>query len=109
MARCLVIVLYLDKGRADAASLIPLPPMTMPQALAPAGARFAGAGCVGEDDAYLFVSDAAGAPPRETAPEPFLPLLLCVATEHETPQAFEITRKGEGWRMRCRDMEEDVY
>ena len=64
MARCLVLLLQVteqgiavERG-ADGLDFLPareLPPMTLPQALLPEGARFVGAGIVGEDDAYLFL------------------------------------------------------
>ena len=64
MARCLVLLLQVteqgiavERG-ADGLDFLPareLPPMTLPQALLPEGARFVGVGTLGEDDAYLFL------------------------------------------------------
>ncbi len=128
MARCFVVPLYIHGGRVGVAPaetgrlcapMLPLPPLSLPQALLPAGARFAGAGSIGEDDAYLFVVDAPFAGQTLSlqeacqegsgAPDPLLPALMRLALEHEAAQEFSLVWEGEGWRATSRDMAEDIY
>ena len=115
MARCLVLLLQVteqgiavERG-ADGLDFLPareLPPMTLPQALLPAGARFVGVGTLGEDDAYLFLlrgGRARRARPRAEvldggAPgtHPALPLLARLALTSAQPQDFRLWPAEDG-------------
>lgn len=76
MARCLVLLLQVtergiavERG-ADGLDFLPareLPPMTLPQALLPEGARFVGVGTLGEDDAISSSCAGAGRAARARA------------------------------------------
>jgi len=118
MARCLVLLLQVteqgiavERG-ADGLDFLPareLPPMTLPQALLPEGARFVGAGIVGEDDAYLFLLRGGrvldgGAP----GTHPALPLLARLALTSAQPQDFRLWPAEDGWRMESRDLDEEI-
>ena len=128
MARCLVLLLQVteqgiavERG-ADGLDFLPareLPPMTLPQALLPEGARFVGAGIVGEDDAYLFLlrgGRACRARPRAEVLEdsgapgthPALPLLARLALTSAQPQDFRLWPAEDGWRMESRDLDEEI-
>lgn len=128
MARCLVLLLQVteqgiavERG-ADGLDFLPareLPPMTLPQALLPEGARFVGAGIVGEDDAYLFLlrgGRARRARPRAEVLEdggapgthPALPLLARLALTSAQPQDFCLWPAEDGWRMESRDLDEEI-
>lgn len=124
MAQCLVIPMYIHNHQIGLVQneqglwglpMLPLPPMSLPQAMLPDGARFAGAGQMGEDDVYLFVlnlpfdgkSVEISAVRGNPALDARVALLASVAQEHDVPQDFVLRCNRGNWRMTaCRDLEE---
>lgn len=118
---CRILTVYLHQGRvgvvrAAGSFTLPaceLPPLCLPQALLPAGARFAGVGSVEGEDVYLYQVDAPFEGETLTLEEarthPTLAALLSVALDHTAPQDFSLDRDGENLRLDCRDLEEQLY
>lgn len=126
MAQCLVIPMYIHNDQIGLVQneqglwglpMLPLPPMSLPQAMLPDGARFAGVGQMGEDDVYVFVLNlpfggetvAVSAVRGNPALDARVALLAKVAQEHDVPQDFVLQNKRGSWRMTaCRDLEDDL-
>ena len=93
MPKCLVICLYMNAQGAQA-ECMELPPMTLPQSLLPDGARFAGVGAYGEDDAYLYtIKGEAKAKAAPVTDETLLDHLITLARKDK---GMEVNTSGIG-------------
>ena len=108
MPKCLVICLYTNAQGAQA-ECMELPPMTLPQSLLPDGARFAGVGAYGEDDAYLYTIK--GETKGKAAPvtdDALLDHLITLARK-DAPQDFVPLQEDGVWTLETKDLEQDVF
>ena len=107
MPQCWVICLYIS-GEGVRAVHTALPPMTLPQSVLPDGARFAGVGVLGQDDAYLYVVKGTCRDESALKDEILLDRLLTLAKK-DAPQDFVLTTDNGAWVLTTKDLEQDVF
>ena len=107
MPKCLILCLYRN---AEGASVecMELPPMTLPQSLLPDGARFAGVGVYGEDDAYLYEIKG-NAPKACTEVDAVLLDHLLTLVKKNAPQDFVLALQDGSWTLETKELEQDVF
>ena len=108
MPKCLVICLYTNAQGAQA-ECMELPPMTLPQSLLPDGARFAGVGAYGEDDAYLYVLKGTADGAAALVTEEMLLDHLITLAKKDVPQDFVLAQNDGAWTLETKDLEQDVF
>lgn len=106
MPRCLILCLYRD-GSGASVECRELPPMTLPQSILPDGARFAGVGLYGEDDAYLYEIKGRAAVSDKTDAGLLDHLLTLV--KKDAPQDFVLACKEGVWELETKELEQDVF
>lgn len=106
MPKCLILCLY-RSAEGAALECMELPPMTLPQSLLPEGARFAGVGLYGEDDAYLYEIKGSAAVREETDAGLLDHLLTLV--KKDAPQDFALTQNNGIWELETRELDQDVF
>ena len=106
MPKCLILCMYRNAAGTQV-ECMELPPMTLPQSLLPDGARFAGVGLYGEDDAYLYeVKDEAAKPCEVDA---VLLDHLLTLVKKDAPQDFVLAQENGVWTLETRELEQDVF
>ena len=106
MPKCLILCLY-RSAEGAALECMELPPMTLPQSLLPDGARFAGVGAYGEDDAYLY--EVKGKTARGGETDAVLLDHLLTLVKKDAPQDFVLAQKDGVWEMETKELEQDVF
>ena len=106
MPKCLILCVYRNAEGAQV-ECMELPPMTLPQSLLPDGARFAGVGLYGEDDAYLYEVKGGAAKPCDT--DAVLLDHLLTLVKKDAPQDFVLAQEAGGWQLETKELEQDVF
>ena len=106
MPKCLILCLYRNAAGASL-ECIELPPMTLPQSLLPDGARFAGVGVYGEDDAYLY--EVKGETVQGCDADTVLLDHLLTLVKKDAPQDFVLARREGLWELETKELEQDVF